>query len=103
MGFIYIILSVLCRLLPLGTLFGVARCLRCVSSSSVNGENDSDVYAVWLPAVGWWTVWTARSESGQVNPVRCTLSPDGSLRISITTPKRTLSFDTRYRVLSGGA
>lgn len=46
---------------------------------------------------------TARSESGQVNPVRCRVSPDGSVTISITTPRRTLSFDSRYRLVSDGA
>lgn len=64
MGYLYIILSILCRLFPLESFFRAAHCLRYLPASTANRKNDCDIFSLWLPIVGWCTVWTTRkSES----------------------------------------
>ncbi len=58
MDFLYIILSMCCRLLPLGKLFQSAQRLNWVSSQPGIGGRKLQAYALWLPLAGYWTIWT---------------------------------------------
>lgn len=58
MDFLYIILSMCCRLLPFGTLFRSARRLNWVAAQPGIGGRELQAYALWLPMAGYWTIWT---------------------------------------------
>lgn len=66
MGFLYIILSLLCR------LFAADRILRATGSlrykSLPEQPNDLTCYAVRLPILGWYSVWIKEAQ-GAGNPL----------------------------------
>ena len=59
MGFLYIILSLLCRLFAADRILRASGSLRYKSLNK--GRDELNCYAIWLPILGWYSVWTRRA------------------------------------------
>jgi len=112
------------RVRPARTWVGIARVLLDVTDLSLTESALTGHYELRVPlapyeddrgairldlvrplpdvlASGGQLTGIVRSDFGKTHDVECTLEPDGSARIVVTTDKRVLSFKTRFDGLPG--